>query len=101
MTKFSWWIGISVAVISVTIGLFSRNLELVLTISGIAFIVPILLAVIFSGALVSGDRMHSIFLTESKEKRTEKNRWIKNLLAIALPNLFVILIIVGITYVTG
>lgn len=47
----------------------------------------LLLAAVFSGSLVSGDRMRANFSTETKEDRDTRLKWSTRFMLISLPNI--------------
>lgn len=65
------------------------GMEQVYLVSGTVGCVFIGISMIFSGSMVSGDRMRANIATETSEHRDERNKITLNSLYIALPNIVV------------
>ncbi|MGE7674485.1 DUF5316 domain-containing protein [Lysinibacillus sp. NPDC094403] len=65
------------------------GMEKIYLVSGTVGCIFIVISMIFSGSLASGDRMRANFATESIENRDERNKITINSLYIALPNIIV------------
>ncbi|MDX8046285.1 DUF5316 domain-containing protein [Gracilibacillus sp. S3-1-1] len=98
MTKYSWLFGTTIALCSLVIGLLLNDWQMTIAISGIAFLAPLFLVALLTGVFNRGDKIRANYHTESREDRDEKHQWIKNLVCISIPNLFVTFIILGSLY---
>jgi hypothetical protein len=76
------------------LALFLDDLSLFVTLTGGIGVVCVLLSMIFSGALVSGDRMRANHATESAEDRRVRIRWTLVLGMIGWPNLVAAVLVV-------
>jgi ABC-type Fe3+-siderophore transport system permease subunit len=56
-------------------------------------VVSILLAAVFSGAFISGDRMRANHATQTSEDRTQKNKWTETLMIFSFPFLLAAIIL--------
>lgn len=65
------------------------GMEKIYLVPGTVGCIFIVISMIFSGSMASGDRMRANFATESIENRDERNKITSNSLYIALPNLIV------------
>jgi F0F1-type ATP synthase membrane subunit c/vacuolar-type H+-ATPase subunit K len=88
--------GSTIAIISVIIGFITSACHIVFIISGISFLLPFLLAGLLTGAFIGGDRIRGNYYTESKEDREDKSFWTKNLILLGIPNLLIIITLIGI-----
>lgn len=61
--------------------------EKIYLVSGTVGCVFIVISMIFSGSVVSGDRMRANFATETTDHRDERNKITLNSLFIAIPNI--------------
>ncbi|SDJ11172.1 DUF5316 family protein [Salimicrobium halophilum] len=99
--KWFFLTGSIIAIISVVTGWQTADWMLTFKISGIAFLVPMLGAGVFAGGFPGGGFGHEhAFRHESKEDRWQRGDWTKNLFLLALPNLIVLVILVGVAYMT-
>jgi hypothetical protein len=85
--------GVILLLISLCIGIFESSVKVLMESSAVISSALIILAVILSGAAVSGDRSRSNDAFETKEDRQSRFRWIQNLFLTSLPCLFVAMII--------
>ncbi|MGE7693883.1 DUF5316 domain-containing protein [Lysinibacillus sp. NPDC094177] len=82
-------IGVFFSLCSVLISMILWGMEKIYLVSGTIGCIFIVISMIFSGSMASGDRMRANFATESIENRDERNKITINSLYIALPNLIV------------
>lgn len=72
--------------------LIMQDLNIILVFSGLVAVVSLLLAGVFSGAMVSGDRNRGNFQTETKKQRHERTGTAVIFTMIGLPNLLAAII---------
>lgn len=84
LKNFLLGIGLSIIGILLSIILWGMDKAYLVT-GGIGFIF-IVISMVMSGSMVSGDRMRANFATESVEDRKERNQTTLNSLLIGLPN---------------
>ncbi|MGE8004978.1 DUF5316 domain-containing protein [Lysinibacillus sp. NPDC093216] len=82
-------IGVFLSLCGVLISMMLWGMEKVYLVSGTVGCIFIVISMIFSGAMVSGDRMRANFATETTEHRDERNNITLHSLYIALPNIIV------------
>ena len=87
-----FYIGIVLSIIGVLFSLFIVGINNASLITGVIGVVFIGLSMLFSGSMVSGDRMRANFSSESKEERRERLVSTKLLALIGLPNIIVSLL---------
>ena len=79
-------LGILLSLVGVIASIVIWDIEMVTTITGGIGLFFIVISFIFSGVLVSGDRMRANLATESVEDRNEKNNVSFRSALIAVPN---------------
>lgn len=82
-------IGVLLSLCGVLISMIIWGMEKIYLVSGTIGCIFIVISMIFSGSMVSGDRMRANFATETTEHRDERNKITLNSLYIALPNIIV------------
>ncbi|MEY9972080.1 H+/Cl- antiporter ClcA [Lysinibacillus sp. RC46] len=82
-------IGVFLSLCGVLISMMLWGMEKVYLVSGAIGCIFIVISMIFSGSMVSGDRMRANFATETTEHRDERNNITLHSLYIALPNIIV------------
>ena len=86
-------IGILLSIIGVLLSIIIWGLDNAYLITGGIGLLFIGLAMIFSGSLVSGDRMRANFATESADDRRKRNSVTFRLALIGIPNLVIAVLI--------
>ncbi len=84
-----FFIGILLSVICVFVSLAVWGIDKAYSITGIIGILFIGISMVFSGSMVSGDRMRANFATESVEDRRNRNAVTFRLALIGIPNLVI------------
>lgn len=87
-----FYIGIILSIIGVLFSLFIAGIKNASLITGVIGVVFIVLSMLFSGSMVSGDRMRANYSSESKEDRLERLETTKRLALIGFPNIIVSLL---------
>ncbi|MCL1699553.1 DUF5316 domain-containing protein [Lysinibacillus sp. Bpr_S20] len=82
-------IGLFLSLCGVLISIILWGMEKSYLVSGTVGCIFIVISMIFSGAMVSGDRMRANFATETTDHRDERNKFTLNSLYIAIPNIVV------------
>ncbi|MFJ8090662.1 DUF5316 domain-containing protein [Lysinibacillus sp. NPDC095746] len=82
-------IGVFLSLCGVLISMMLWGMEKIYLVSGAVGCIFIVISMIFSGSMVSGDRMRANIATETTEHRDERNKITLNSLCIALPNIIV------------
>ncbi|MGE7998350.1 DUF5316 domain-containing protein [Lysinibacillus sp. NPDC093190] len=82
-------IGVFLSLCGVLISMILWGMEKIYLVSGTVGCIFIVISMIFSGSMVSGDRMRANIATETTEHRDERNKLTVNSLYIALPNIIV------------
>jgi len=82
-------IGVFLSLCGVLISMMLWGMEKIYLVSGAVGCIFIVISMIFSGSMVSGDRMRANIATETTEHRDERNKITLNSLYIALPNIIV------------
>lgn len=88
-----FFIGCILATIGFFISLLVWGMDQSYIIPGAICIILIGLSMIFSGTMVSGDRMRANYATESSEDRNSRNKMIMGMTLIGSPNLILAIII--------
>ena len=83
--------GTMIGVVLLLIGLISNDWSIVTKLFGYLGFGSVGLAAIFSGALISGDRIRANNATESKEDNLKRNRWANHLFLFGLPNILIMI----------
>lgn len=79
-------IGFGFALVGILLSIIIWDVHMISTItSGIGFVF-LIVACLFSGAFVNGDRMRANLATETNENRIQRNTFAWRSLAIAVPN---------------
>ncbi|MGE7948983.1 DUF5316 domain-containing protein [Lysinibacillus sp. NPDC093688] len=82
-------IGFFISLWGVLISIILWGMEKSYLVSGTVGCIFIVISMVFSGSMASGDRMRANFATETTEHRNERNKITINSLYIALPNIIV------------
>ncbi|TEB04403.1 hypothetical protein Psch_04130 [Pelotomaculum schinkii] len=90
----SFIIGLVIAISGLVVSLFLDNPNMVVNGLLMVGVVPMVLAAIFSGALVSGDRVRANYSDEQDFR--QRMRWSTNLFLFGIPNLLASLAIYSI-----
>lgn len=85
--------GTILSIIGVSISMLLWGMGRAYFISGIIGCVLIVIAMIMSGSMVSGDRMRANIATETREHRNERNKFTANSFLMAVPNILISLIL--------
>lgn len=88
-------IGFGFLTFSVVVAAVAENPFLIVEISGGAGAVGILLAMIFSGLLLSGDRLRANHAIKTREDRQFRNTWALYFALFAIPNVFAAIVVVS------
>jgi len=86
------FIGTILSIIGVSISMLLWGMERAYFISGIIGCALIVIAMIMSGSMVSGDRMRANLATETREHRDERNKFTANSFLMAIPNILIAVI---------
>ncbi|MEH7453869.1 DUF5316 domain-containing protein [Gottfriedia acidiceleris] len=87
-----FYFGIILSIIGVLFSLFIVGINNASLITGVIGVVFIGLSMLFSGSMVSGDRMRANYSSESKEDIRERFETTKRLALIGVPNIMVSLL---------
>lgn len=87
------FIGTILSSIGVSISILLWGMERAYFISGIIGCVLIVIAMIMSGSMVSGDRMRANLATETRKHRDERNKFTANSFLMAIPNILITIIL--------
>ncbi|PEJ57782.1 hypothetical protein CN692_11885 [Bacillus sp. AFS002410] len=87
-----FYFGIILSIIGVLVSLFIFGINNASLITGATGVVFIMLSMLFSGSLVSGDRMRANYSSESKEDRRGRLETTIRLALIGFPNIIVSLL---------
>ncbi|AVK85338.1 hypothetical protein C3943_18300 [Lysinibacillus sp. B2A1] len=87
------FIGTILSIIGVSASMLLWGMERAYFISGIIGCILIVVAMIMSGSMVSGDRMRANFATETREHRDERNKFTANSFLMAVPNILITIIL--------
>jgi Family of unknown function (DUF5316) len=82
-------IGIMISVISAIVSYFMWDAAHAYQLPGVAGVAFIILSAIFSGNLVSGDRMRANFATETEDTRRDRHQSMVHFALLGLPSLVV------------
>ncbi|GAB0168266.1 DUF5316 domain-containing protein [Lysinibacillus sp. CTST325] len=85
--------GVFLSLCGVLTSMILWGMEKLYLVSGTVGCIFIVISMIFSGSMVSGDRMRANFAAETTEHRDERNTISLNSLYIALPNIIVAVIL--------
>lgn len=78
-------VGFGIVVVGIATSLFSGNWPMGMNVSGTIGTVLLMLAAIFSGAAVSGDRVRAAYGNSSDEERDRRRNWSSSLFLIGFP----------------
>ncbi|UFJ41817.1 DUF5316 domain-containing protein [Brevibacillus humidisoli] len=87
--------GVALVLLAALAAFLAGDISQMVRYTGIAGFACWGLAAIFSGALVSGDRMRANFATETTQDRRDRFRWSIRFFLIGLPNVAAVLIILA------
>ncbi|MEQ6353551.1 DUF5316 domain-containing protein [Lysinibacillus sp. M3] len=82
-------IGVFLSLCSVFLSKILWGMEKIYVVPGAVGCIFIVISMVFSGSMTSGDRMRANFATETTEHRDERHKITINSLYIALPNIIV------------
>jgi hypothetical protein len=85
--------GIVLVIIGVVVSTLSKNWRLIFDVSGMIGLGSWVLAGIFSGAFIGGDRIRANYHTEDKDNREQKTNWSTTLFLLGLPNIIAVVIV--------
>ncbi|WP_102027737.1 DUF5316 family protein [Salirhabdus sp. Marseille-P4669] len=97
---YSLGVGVIITLVALVIGTTTGDWVLFLKLIGIAALIPLLLSGLLSGAMVDGDRNRANYHTETKVDRQSKNKWVIRLLLISTPNLILLIVLLGIGFMS-
>ncbi len=88
-------IGIAVFCMLTFVGLIAGDAQLVINLTGGAALILLVLAIIFSGSLGSGDRIRANYSNENSEERKRRNRLTSSLVLMSIPNVLGTIIVLS------
>lgn len=82
-------IGFILSLVGIIVSLVFWDLHMIPVITSSIGVVFLVATLIFSGTLVSGDRIRANYATEPEEERKSRNKMFTNSLLLAIPNFIV------------
>ncbi|MEK4627419.1 MAG: DUF5316 domain-containing protein [Solibacillus sp.] len=81
--------GTTLSLISILLSFIIWDIQMVHKLTGAISLIFFFVAMVFSGALINGDKIRANYMMESKEDRKNRNNITFRCLLIALPNFIV------------
>ncbi|UFT99976.1 DUF5316 domain-containing protein [Radiobacillus kanasensis] len=100
MNKF-FLIGLLILISALIICFILQDAYLLFQITGVAAVIPLIIAGLFTGAMGDGDQVRANFHAESKQARKERSTWMFNFVWLALPNVICVVVLVIVSIVHG
>lgn len=94
--KFSFLIGLIIAIIACFIGLLLNDYNITLKITGYTVVVAFIITGILNGSFINGDAYRANFLSERKSDRDRKAKIINYVLVLSIPNIIIAIVILAI-----
>ncbi|WP_232700103.1 DUF5316 domain-containing protein [Brevibacillus daliensis] len=93
----SLYTGFALLLFTVLLATIFNDIYLIVNISGGIGALSILLSMIFSGLLVSGDNLRANYAIETNEDRRNRSKWMLRFALFGLPNFIAVIIVVYFT----